>query len=82
MTKTGKGFTQVINVERLGREPVKFEVKATRDECQNLAAELGILGLSNLTAKGTIQRQSNSDLIELTAEFKARAVQECVVSLE
>ncbi|MCR9214925.1 MAG: DUF177 domain-containing protein [Proteobacteria bacterium] len=82
MTKADTGFTQVINVERLGREPVTFNRIASAEDCTDIAANLGIVSLADLKIEGKVQRQKGSDKIALNAKLSAKAVQECVVSLE
>ncbi len=82
MTKADTGFAQVINVERLGREPVTFSRTASAEDCREMAANLGIVSLADLKVEGTVQRQKGSDKIVLNAKFAVTAEQECVVSLE
>lgn len=82
MVKAETGFTQAINVERLGREPVTFNRTASEKDCEDIAKNLGVLGLSGLQVEGAVQRQKGSDKIVLSAKLMTTVVQECVVSLE
>ena len=82
MNKAGSGFTQVINVERLGREAIRFKVSASEADLQALAQQLNILAVEDLEAAGSLQRQPKSGLIDLVATVRAIVVQACVVTLE
>ena len=72
----------MINVEGLGRDPIKINIQATKEECDALANDLEILGVSDVTLSGVLRRQQKSDRIELLTTLKAQAVQACVVSLD
>lgn len=82
MKETGSGFARWMNVERIGREPHSFDIQATTEECAALATSLGILGLEDLKASGTIVRQSSSGQLALSGHLRATAVQACVATLE
>lgn len=82
MSKTGAKFSRLINVEGLGRDPIKINIQATKEECKSLADDLGIIGLSDVVMSGVLRRQQKSDKIEVSAALKAQAVQACVVTLE
>lgn len=82
MKDTGGDVARLINVERLGREPLKFDIQATTEECEALAKSLDILGLSDVTARGSLVRQGANGQVLLTGRLQAEAVQACVVSLD
>ncbi|PHQ70320.1 MAG: hypothetical protein COB93_05755 [Sneathiella sp.] len=82
MEKAEAGFASAFNVERLGREAISFNIEATTAECQYLAAQLDILGVSEMTAKGRLQRQPKSGLISVTGRIQTSVTQACVVTLE
>lgn len=82
MKDAGGGIARLINVERLGREPMNFDIKATAEECEALAKSLDILGLSDVEAKGSLIRRSTNGQITASGRVRAEAVQACVVSLQ
>ncbi|USG60065.1 DUF177 domain-containing protein [Sneathiella marina] len=82
MSKTGAEVSRLINVEGLGRDPIKINIQATKDECKSLADGLGIIGLSGVMMSGVLRRQQKTDKIEVSAALKAHAVQACVATLE
>ncbi len=82
MKDTGGGTARLINVERLGRESVNFDIKATAAECEAVAESLGILGVEDVQARGSLVRKSANGQIALSGRLRAEAVQACVVSLE
>ncbi|WP_169568687.1 YceD family protein [Sneathiella limimaris] len=82
MQNAGAEFVKWIKVDRLKRDPIEFQFTADENERADLAKRLGILGLNSLDVKGVIKRKDGSKFLELSANMKAEAVQECVVSLE
>ncbi len=82
MQDAGEEFTRWINVERLGRDPIVFDISASEEECANLAQRLSIVEMLGLVVSGSLSRKSDKSLIELTGSVKADVVQSCVVSLE
>jgi uncharacterized metal-binding protein YceD (DUF177 family) len=82
MTDTGGGTARLINVERLGREPMSFDIQASETECTAMAKSLDILGLEDVKASGSLVRQSSNGQIVLTGRLQAEAVQACVVTLD
>ncbi|HCY54753.1 MAG TPA: hypothetical protein DF715_04275 [Oceanicaulis sp.] len=82
MQETGGDFARWINVERLGREPMTFDVVATESENAALAKSLDIEGVSDVHARGSLSRRGASGQIELTGRLTATATQACVVTLE
>ena len=61
---------------------MKFDIRATEEECEALAKSLDILGLSDVAAHGSLVRQGANGQVALTGRVQAAAVQACVVSLE
>ena len=82
MTKAGGGFARLMNVERLGREPMSFDIRATEEECDALAAALDILGVSDVIASGSLMREGANGLVAVSGRISAMAVQACVVTLD
>ncbi|WP_373089846.1 DUF177 domain-containing protein [Sneathiella sp.] len=82
MKDTGGEFTRVVNVERVGRDPITFDVQATSEECRILADRLDILDLQGVTARGSLSRDEATSQIALTAALSATATQACVVTLD
>jgi len=82
MTKGGGGFASAINVERLGRETLTFNIHAMPTELAALAKQLDVLEISSLSASGSLQRQSKTGQIRVLGEFQASVMQACVVTLD
>ncbi len=82
MQDAGAEFVKWIDVQKLKRDPINFEFIASENERALLAKGLGIVGIDYLKAKGTIEHQENSKLLDLSAKFKTNVTQSCVVSLE
>lgn len=72
----------MMNVERIGREPMSFDIRATEEECDALAAALDILGLSDVTASGSLVREGANGQVAVSGRITATAVQACVVTLD
>lgn len=72
----------MMNVERLGREPMTFDIQATEEECDALATALDIRGLSDVAAKGSLLREGANGQVAVSGRVAATAVQACVVTLE
>lgn len=81
MNDAGKGFARLVDVERLGREPVNFDIRVSETERRQLAERLGILSLANVSAKGALKRRDDGRIV-LSAKLEADALQACVVTLE
>ena len=81
MSDTGEGFARWINVERLGREPLKINIVASDEECREIAERLQIPAIHSLQMSGTVERKAGSGQIQLTASVKADAEQSCIISL-
>ena len=82
MKDTGGGFARWMNVERIGREPMTFDIRATVEDCAALAKSLDILDLSDVSASGSLVRQSTDGQVKLNGRIAARAIQACVATLD
>lgn len=71
-----------VAVETIGDTPLARIVEASAEECSDVARRLGILGLESLRADVVLTRKKGGSAIHVTGRLYARAVQECVVSLE
>jgi uncharacterized metal-binding protein YceD (DUF177 family) len=74
-------FSRRVALARLGRDPFRQQIAASREECEKLARRFGLLALDRLAAAVTLSRRSGASIL-LEASFEAEFVQECVVSLE
>ena len=74
-------FSRLVPVARLGAGVLRRQIEANPAEREALARRLGLLALDELSATVELRR-ANGEMILLEAEFAARFVQECVVSLE
>ncbi len=59
-----------------------FDIRATEEECDALAAALDILGLSDVTASGSLVREGVNGQVAVSGRVMATAVQACVVTLD
>lgn len=66
--------------ELAARKPTRFDIAPDAATCAAIAAWAGIEALESLRLKGTLTPTGRSDWA-LDAEFTARAVQACVVTL-
>jgi uncharacterized metal-binding protein YceD (DUF177 family) len=74
-------FSRPVALARLGRDPFRLEIEATRGEREKLARRFGLIALDRLSAAVVLSRQRGTSVL-LEASFEAEFVQECVVSLE
>jgi uncharacterized metal-binding protein YceD (DUF177 family) len=74
-------FSRPVPLVRLGHDPYRQQIEATREEREKLARRFGLLALDRLFATVALSRQGGMSIL-LEASFEAEFVQECVVSLE
>jgi uncharacterized metal-binding protein YceD (DUF177 family) len=74
-------FSRPVPLARLGHDPYRQQIEATREEREKLARRFGLLALDRLLATVVLSRQGGMSIL-LEASFEAEFVQECVVSLE
>jgi uncharacterized metal-binding protein YceD (DUF177 family) len=74
-------FSRLVPVARLGASVLRRQIEANPAERDALARRFELLALDELSATVELHRASG-EIIVLEAEFTARFVQECVVSLE
>lgn len=74
-------FSRLVPLARLGFEPFRQRIEATRHEREQLSARLDLVSLDRLIAAVALRRQSR-EVIRFEAEFEAEFVQSCVVTLE
>ena len=82
MQKAGAKFAKWVDVQKLKRDLIKFGFTASESERAALAQELGIVGIAYLKADVKVERREGSNLLELSAKFKADVSQSCVISLK
>lgn len=74
-------FSRPVPLARLGAEPFRQQITASKAERAALARRFGLLSLARLTADVEIVRHG-ADAFLLRAEFDAAFEQECVVTLD
>lgn len=74
-------FFRPVLLARIGAEPLRLEIAASRAECDALAHRFDLLALHRLAANVELTRRG-SDMLLLRGTFDAVFVQECVVTLE
>jgi hypothetical protein len=75
------GFSRPLALDRLGGAGFETEVTATAEECAVLARRLGIPAVLGFSCRFRLRR-ADAGRIAADAEFAARLVRECVVTLE
>lgn len=80
-TSSGPEFSRRVPLARLGPEPFRQEIEASKAECTALARRFGLLAIDRLAADVELRRQA-PDRILLRATFDAEFVQSCVVTLD
>jgi uncharacterized metal-binding protein YceD (DUF177 family) len=74
-------FARPVTAERVGRDGLDLAIEANAAECEALARRFGLVAIDALRADCRL-RPVAGGMIELAAQFEARVVQECVVTLE
>ena len=75
-------FSRRIPVADIPARGADYEIGATPDERDALAARLGLVRLDALTARLRLQPIGGGPLVRLTGRLAARVTQSCVVTLE
>lgn len=78
---SGPEFSRRVPLARLGPEPSRQEIAASKAECAALARRFDLVALDRLAAVVELVRQG-PDRILLRAAFDAEFVQSCVVTLD
>ena len=75
-------FSRLLLVAQIGMTETSRSIEATPEECARVAARLGLQSLLTFTATFRISRQAGGDEYLAQGRLHARAVRNCVVSLE
>ncbi len=75
-------FSRPIPVAQIGMNETLRVIEATPEECARIAARLGLPQLLSLSASFRISRQAGGDEYLALGRLQARAVRNCVVSLD
>jgi uncharacterized metal-binding protein YceD (DUF177 family) len=81
MSTTAPEFSRIVRLARLGTDPFRQELAASKAERAALARRFDLLSLDRLTAVVELVRQGPA-MILLRASFAAEFVQSCVVTLD
>ena len=73
-------FSRIVHLARLGADPFRQEITASKTERAALARRFDLVSLDRLTAIVELLRQG-PEMILLSASFAAEFVQSCVVTL-
>ncbi|GLQ07650.1 DUF177 domain-containing protein [Sneathiella chinensis] len=82
MKEAGEEFARWVNVERLGRDVLRFDVEASEDQRLALAKSLNILAVSSFRTAGEVRRSETTGQVEVSGTVAAEVSQACVVTLE
>lgn len=74
-------FSRVVEVERLGGEPIHMEIEADAEERAALARRFRLVAIGRLAARMTVRRVERR-LIRVRGRLEADVTQTCVVTLE
>lgn len=75
-------FRRLIDVSKLGTEPMTVVAAAEVAERSALARLLDLVDLAELSGEGAFRRPSVKGPVELSGRMRAHVVQRCVVTLE
>jgi uncharacterized metal-binding protein YceD (DUF177 family) len=75
-------FSRLLLVGQIGMAEISRSIEATPEECARLATRLGLLKLISFTANFRITRQAGGGEYLARGRLRARALRNCVVSLE
>jgi uncharacterized metal-binding protein YceD (DUF177 family) len=81
MSTAAPEFSRVVRLARLGTDPFRQELAASKAERAALAQRFDLVSLDRLTAVVELVRQGPA-MILLRASFAAEFVQSCVVTLD
>jgi uncharacterized metal-binding protein YceD (DUF177 family) len=75
-------FSRLLPVGQIGMAEISRSIEATPEECARIAERLGLPSLMALSASFRITRQAGGDEYLAHGRLHARALRNCVVSLE
>ena len=75
-------FSRPVEVEKIPPRGMDLEITARPEECAALAKRMGLLALSELSARLQLRHIDGGQVIMVDGEFTARGTQQCVVTLE
>ena len=81
MKKIIPEFSYIVDLNRIGSDPVQLNMTADAQQCRALADIFGIVGINALSAHAVLKR-INKERVHLYADFDAKVVQQCVITLE
>ena len=81
MSTAAPEFSRIVRLARLGVDPFRQEIAASKAERRALARRFDLVSLDRLTAAVELVRQG-PEMILLRASFAAEFVQSCVVTLD
>ena len=70
---------QTIDVKTIPAKGVSFELKATQEECLQLAERFDLPAVHSFVLSGSVK---GNDILRYDGRFEAQVVRECVVSLD
>lgn len=73
-------WSHVIRTEHITSDPASISLKASEQECRDLARRFKIMEISNLKADVILQRQLNSNLVQVSGSVTGQVTQACVIS--
>lgn len=75
-------WSHIIDVRKLEEEPLDVQVKATEQECRDVANRLQVVSIESAEISAKIIRETGTHVFCVKGVIKATLTQNCVVSLE
>ncbi len=77
----GHEYSRIVNLDDVGEDGLRLELRATADECAALARRFGLPAIAALSASGRLTRAGGGRM-RLAVALRAELTQTCVVTLE
>jgi hypothetical protein len=82
MKKLNSEWTCDIEVETLGQKPLELSIKASEQQCKDIANRLDLVAIDELGAELVINREESGNIIHVKGVFRARVCQKCIITLD
>ncbi len=75
-------WSHKVEIGTIGAAPYHLEIRASAEQCRDVARRLKVAGLDDLQAELTLQRQPGSHIIHVAGLVGALVTQNCVITAE
>ena len=73
-------FSKIIDINKASANGREYQLTPTKDDCDKIAARLGVNGVENFSGALTVQTSKHQ--IKVQGSLRAQLLRECVASLE